>query len=68
MNSHRSLREKLKTFKNRPICAKHAIFATESSCEQVARASRQSTQDKNIEKFIYVFFAIESSTRKRVAR
>ena len=43
--------EKLKTFKNWPICAKHTI-STESSREQVARASRQNTQDKNFEKFI----------------
>ena len=43
---------KLKSFKNWPWNAKHAFFATESSREQVAGASRQNTQDKNFEKFI----------------
>ena len=43
---------KLKSFKNYPFCANHAFFATESSREQVARASCQNTQDKNFEKFI----------------
>ena len=43
---------KLKSFKNCPFCANHAIFATELSREQVARASHQNTQDKNFEKFI----------------
>ena len=42
----------MKKFKNGPICAKHAIFATKSSREQVAKANRQNTQDKNFEKFI----------------
>ena len=31
MNNHKSSREKLKKFKNWPICAKHAIFVTKSS-------------------------------------
>ena len=52
MNSHESSREKKKKFKNWPICAKHVIFATESSREQVAMANLQNTQDKNFEKFI----------------
>ena len=41
---------KMKTFKNWLIWAKHAIFATESSREQVVRASCQNTQDTNFEK------------------
>ena len=44
------------------------IFAIESSCEEVASASRQNNQDKNFEKFIYVFFATGSSTCEGVAR
>ena len=38
------------------------------SKEQVTRASRHNTQDKNFEKFIQVFFATGSSTYERVAR
>ena len=68
MNSHKSSREKLKKFENWPIYIKHAIFAIESSREQVAKVNRQNTQDKNFEKFIQVFFATGSSTREGVAR
>ena len=43
---------KLKSFKNYPFCANYVFFMTESSREQVARASHHNTQDKNFEKFI----------------
>ena len=56
MNSQKYSREKLKTFKNWLICAKHSIFVTESSHEQVARASHQNTQDKNFEKMYLSVF------------
>ena len=38
-----------------PVFAKHAIFATEVSCQQVARSSRQNTQRQNCEKFSKCF-------------
>ena len=39
-----------KDLKTAPIFAKHAFFATEVSCHQVARSSRQNTQRQNFEK------------------
>ena len=68
MNCHKSSREKLKKFENWPIYVKYAIFAIESSREQVAKVNCQNTQDKNFEKFIQVFFVTGSSTREGVAR
>ena len=55
MNSHRSSREKLKTFKNWPICVKHTIFATESSREQVARAQ---SLEHSRQKFWKIYLSI----------
>ena len=55
MNSHKMFEGNSKGFKNWPICAKHAIFAIESSRMQVAKASRQNTQ-KNFEKFFLNVF------------
>ena len=50
MNNHKSSREKMKMLKNWLICAKHVIFVIGLNREQVARASRQNTQDKNFQK------------------
>ena len=48
-----------KRFKNCPHCAKHAFFATEVSCQQDARSSRQNTQRQNFEKFSKCFSRLE---------
>ena len=55
MNSHKRLRENRKrfcffVFFLISIFAKHAIFASGVSRQQVARASRQNTQSQNYEK------------------
>ena len=46
----RDVRENWKVFENchgfKPICAKHMIFATGMSCEQVANMSRQNPLTK----------------------
>ena len=44
-----------KSFKNCLWNAKHAFFATETSRQQVARASRQNTHSQNWEKFSKCF-------------
>ena len=46
----------------------NAFTRTKRSRSQVARASRQNTQDKNFEKFIEVFFVTGSSTYEGVVR
>ena len=44
-----------KGLKTDPVFAKHAIFATEVSRQQVAKSSRQNTQRQNCEKFSKCF-------------
>ena len=49
-------REKQKSLKTAPVFPKHAIFATETSRQKVARSSRQNTQGQKFEKnFLNVF-------------
>ena len=55
MNSHKSSRENWKRFKNCPIFAKHAFFATEMSRQQIAKSSRQNTQTEFWKNFLSVF-------------
>ena len=55
VNSHKNLRENWKRFKTDRVFAKHAIFATEVSRQQVARSSCQNTQRQNFEKFSKCF-------------
>ena len=59
MNSHENLRENWKGSKTEPFCAKHAIFAIESSRVQVAKTSRQNTWKKTFEKFSKCFLWLE---------
>ena len=40
-----------KNFENNPQYAKHAIFATETSRQKVAKSSRQNTQRQKFENF-----------------
>ena len=51
--------EKWKGLKTNQFCAKHAIFVTELSRVQVARASRQNTWKKTFEKFSKCFSRLE---------
>ena len=51
----KSSRENWKGLKTDPVFSKHAFFATEVSCQQVARSSHQNTQRKNCENFLSVF-------------
>ena len=59
MNSHKSSRENWKHLKTDLYAQNHAIFATESSREKVAKASRQNTQDKNLKNFSKCFSWLE---------
>ena len=43
--------KKQKSLKTAPVCPKHAIFATETSRQKVARSSRQNTQGQKFENF-----------------
>ena len=55
----KSLRENWKGLKTDLVFAKHAIFVTEVSRQQVARSSRQNTQRQNCEKFSKWFSQLE---------
>ena len=48
-----------KSLKTDPVFAKHAIFATEVSRQQVTKSSRQNTQRQNCEKFSKCFSRLE---------
>ena len=49
VNSHKKFEGKLKKIlKNCPYCAKHAFFATEVSCQEVAKITRQNTSSQKI--------------------
>ena len=53
-------RGKNKKFKKTaPVCPKHAIFATETSRQKVARSSRQNTQGQKFENFSKCFSRLE---------
>ena len=61
VNSHKKFEGKLKkSLKTDPVFAKHAIFATEVSRQQVARSSRQNTQRQNCEKFSKCFSRLKN--------
>ena len=59
MNSQKCSRENWKGLKTDQVFLKHAIFATDSSCVQVARTSRQNTWKRNLEKFSKCFSRLE---------
>ena len=52
MNSHKMFEENSKGFKNLLICAKHTIFATGLSREQITRTLKT----KILKNFLNVFF------------
>ena len=65
MNSHESLREKLKIFKNYPKSVKHAFFATVPSRVQVARTSCETPETKFLKNLSKYFSRLEvPPTRK----
>ena len=55
----KSSRKNWRDLKTDPVFAKHELFATEVSRQQVARSSRQNTQRKNCEKFSKCFSQME---------
>ena len=63
----KSSKENWKGLKTDPVFAKHTIFATGVSCQQVARSSRQNTQRQNCEKFSKCFLRLEGLPTKGVA-
>ena len=52
-------RGKKKSLKTAPVCPKHAIFATETSRQKVARSCRQNTQGQKFENFSKCFSRLE---------
>ena len=59
MNSHKKIEGKIKILKTAPVYLKHAIFATETSRQKVARSSRQNTQGQKFENFSKCFSRLE---------
>ena len=55
----KSSRENWKYLKTDPVFAKHAIFVTEVSRQQVARSSRQNTQRQSCENFSKCILRLE---------
>ena len=66
MNNQKCSRENWKGSKTDPFCAKHAIFATESSRMQVARTSHQNTWKKTFKKFSKCFSRLEVPLAKEL--
>ena len=59
MNSHKKIEGKTKSLKTAPVCLKHAIFATETSRQNVARTSRENTLGRKFENFSKCFSRLE---------
>ena len=59
MNSHKKIEGKEIILKTALISAKHAIFATETSRQRVARSSRQNTLGRKYENFSKCFSRLE---------
>ena len=68
MNNQKCLRENWKNFKNCPWSAKHAIFTTKPSREQVAKSSPQNPLWQNLKILSKCFLRLEVSPASQSRR